>query len=201
VPTRSTVQDAADSRLTGLALAGAQDAYRELLRRYERPVFNLVLQIVGGRADAEDLTQEVFVKAFRALRQFDPARRFSSWLFKIAHNHALDHLRKSRAPAVSIDTDEHAETLVADGPSPADLTERARLADALRGAIGRLRVEYREAVVLRYQEDLSHEDIADVMGVPVGTVKTYLHRARKDLALVMGAAGWRGSNGRSRPGP
>jgi RNA polymerase sigma-70 factor (ECF subfamily) len=192
LPTRQTDPDPADAHLTGRALAGSQAAYRELVRRYQRPVLNLVVQMARGRAEAEDLTQEIFVKAFAALHRYDPSRRFSSWIFKIAHNHTLDHLRKTRPPTVSIDTGVPAAPLRSEAASPADLAERARLADALRAALDRIRPEYRAALMLRYQEDRSHEEIADILGVPEGTVKTHLHRGRKALAQEVAASGWRG---------
>lgn len=146
--------------------------------------------MVRRRPEAEDLTQEVFLKAFKALHRYDRTRRFSSWFFKIAHNHALDYLRKTPQPTLSIDADTSTDALVSGGPSPAELTEQAKLGGALRAAIGGLRVQYREAIALRYQEDLPLEEIADVMGIPEGTVKTYLHRARQELAGEMTRRGW-----------
>jgi len=180
----SSDQDPTDARVVSRALSGSQAAYREIVRRYQRPLLNLIAQIVRDRAEAEDLTQEVFVKAFRALDRYDPARRLSSWLFTIAHNHALDRLRTVHGVTISIDSDEVPDVPSAPVDSPADLAERARLADALADALGR-----------RYQEDLTQQEVAEVMGVPEGTVKTYLHRARKELAREMTARGW-GPGGR-----
>lgn len=183
------VSDLEDALVVERALGGSQDAYRELVRRYQRPVFNLVVRLVGRRADAEDLTQESLVKAFRALPRYDPARRFSSWIFRIAHNHAIDHLRR-RGPAGAIDTGPAPEGLASGAPSPADLAERTNLADAVRVALAGLRAEYRTAVTLRYQEGLSCEEIAHVMDAPEGTIKTYLHRARKALGEQLRGQGW-----------
>lgn len=187
--TRPT-SDPADAHLVGRALAGSQAAYRELVRRYQGPVLNLVARIALGRAEAEDLTQEIFVKAFAALDRYDPTRRFSSWLFKIAHNHTLDRLRQSRPPTVSMDTGTDPIEPRATNASPSALVEQARLAAALESALDGLRVEYREAIVLRYQAELSLEEIGDIMAIPEGTVKTYLHRGRKALATEMAARGW-----------
>jgi RNA polymerase sigma-70 factor (ECF subfamily) len=187
--TRPT-SDPADAHLVGRARAGSQAAYRELVRRYQGPVLNLVARIALGRAEAEDLTQEIFVKAFAALDRYDPTRRFSSWLFKIAHNHTLDRLRQSRPPTVSMDTGTDPVEPRATNASPSALVEQARLAAALESALDGLRVEYREAIVLRYQAELSLEEIGDIMAIPEGTVKTYLHRGRKALAAEMAARGW-----------
>ena len=175
----------------GEALTGSQAAYRELVRRYQGPVLNLVAQMVRDRSEAEDLTQEVFVKAFARLRTYDPTRRFASWVFKIAHNHSIDHLRRVRPDTLSLSEGEHPELPAAAIASPQELVERTALADDLDAAVQRLRVEYREVILLRYHEDLTQDEIADVLGVPEGTVKTYLHRARKELAAAMVAKGWK----------
>jgi len=186
-----------DVELIERALSGFQDAYAELLGRYERPVFTLVLRMVRDRSLAEDLAQEAFVKAFGKLGTFDPGRKFSSWLFKIAHNTTIDHLRRREVQTVSLDEpagDEPDATprSVADvsGHSPFEVAEQADLSRALTRAVGRLRPEYRQVVLLRYQAGLDYSEIADETGFPLGTVKTYIHRARKELSEVLGAAGW-----------
>jgi RNA polymerase sigma-70 factor (ECF subfamily) len=189
--TRTPVSDVPDAAIVGEALAGSQAAYRELVRRYQGPVLNLVAHMVRDRSEAEDLTQEVFVKAFARLGTYDTTRRFASWVFKIAHNHTIDHLRRVRPDTLSLDAGEHAELPAAAIASPQELVERAEMADDLDRAVQRLRVEYREVILLRYQEDLPQDEIADVLGVPEGTVKTYLHRARKELAAAMMAKGWK----------
>ena len=188
----TTAVDPADGELIRQALAGAQQAYREILRRYQQPVFSLIMHMVRERTAAEDLTQEAFAKAFAALRSYDSTRKFSSWLFKIAHNHAVDRLRRTRPDLVSLEGSAEAESWPAEIASPEKTAEREELADAMRAALNRLRIEYREALVLRYQEGLSQQEIADVMGITEGTAKTYLHRGRKALAAEMTARGWGG---------
>lgn len=180
--------------------AGSQDAYAELLGRYERPVFTLVLRMVRDRSLAEDLAQEAFVKAFGKLASFDRARKFSSWLFKIAHNTAIDHLRRRELQTVSLDEPagdgpDAAPRPVEDvaGHTPFQTAEQADLSRALTRAVGELRPEYRQVVVLRYQAGLEYAEIAEETGFPLGTVKTYIHRARKELSEVLGAEGWRPS--------
>ena len=190
--TSTTAADLADGELVRQALAGVQQAYREIVRRYQQPVFSLMMHMVRERTVAEDLTQESFAKAFAALRSYDSARKFSSWLFKIAHNHAIDQLRRTRPDLVSLEASAEAEAWPADIASPEEIAERQELADAMRTALNRLRLEYREALILRYQEGLSQQEIADVMGITEGTAKTYLHRRRKALAAEMTARGWGG---------
>jgi RNA polymerase sigma-70 factor, ECF subfamily len=178
------------------ALAGGQDAYYELVQRYQRPLYALIARMVRDMSLAEDLAQEVFVKAFRSLASYDPSRKFSSWLFKIAHNTAIDQLRRK-----SLDT----EPLEGDGEddagplrtlhaplseTPEALRHRSELQAAIESAIGGLRSEYREVVLLRFQEGLAYEEIVEITGLPLGTVKTFLHRARKQLAQVLGEQGW-----------
>ena len=188
-----------DAELARAAAAGSEDAFREIVGRFERPVFGLVLRMVRDRPTAEDLVQEAFVKAYRGLGGYDPARKLSSWLFKIAHNTAIDHLRRREPKTVPLEAPPGAEDdapgldrVLADesarGPEVA--AARGELAAALEAAVGGLRPEYREVVVLRFAEGLAYEEIADVAGLPLGTVKTYIHRARKELAAALRAGGW-----------
>jgi RNA polymerase sigma-70 factor (ECF subfamily) len=187
-----------DAELANRALRGSQDAYRELLRRFERPVYSLVLRMVQDPATAEDLAQEVFVKAFRRLSTYDPQWKFSSWLFKIAHNATIDYLRKGTPDTVPLEAgagDEEGGGLAAvladeTAADPQAAAERRDLARSLEKAIGRLRPEYRQAVLMFYAHGASYQEICEVTGLPLGTVKTNLHRARKELAEAMTALGW-----------
>lgn len=188
-----------DRELASLAAQGREAAFRELLGRYQRPVFSLIFRMVRDRALAEDLAQETFVRAFNAIASYDPAYRFSNWMFKIANNHTIDHLRRRRLDTVSIDGSPHAGTgdeaartrltLAPTERSPASHVEDKELGSQIERAIGELRPEYRTAVLLRHVEGYAYEEIADVMGIPLGTVKTYLHRARGELkARLAGVA-------------
>lgn len=180
------------------ALEGSQDAYHEIVRRYERPVFSLVVRMVKDAALAEELSQEVFLKAFRSLDGYDPGRKFSSWLFKIAHNTTIDHLRRKRLDTVSLEgsrdgEDSHGlEQTLADeaARTPQQEAERSDLSGALEAAVERLRPEYREVVLLRFQEGEAYQDIAEITGLPLGTVKTYIFRARKELAAHLTEMGY-----------
>ena len=147
-----------------MALAGSQPAFQEIVRRYERPVFNLIVRIVRDQALAEDVAQIAFLKTFRSLGSFDAARRFSSWILRIANNAALDAVRRRRAdPVVPA---EFAEPAVA---PPPDQVEAAELGHAIDAALDTLRPDWRAAVVLRYQEGLSYEEVAEILGIPEGT--------------------------------
>lgn len=190
---------------TDLALraqGGSEEAFRELVRRFERPVYTLVLRMVRDPGTAEELAQDVFVKAYRRLDTYDPLRRIGSWLFKIAHNTTIDHLRRSSPDLVSLSADEEGGGLAAvlrnpAAESPEAAAERRDLARDLDRAINALRPEYRAAVVMRYQEGLSYEEISEAMELPLGTIKTHLHRARKELAETMRERGWAPETGSS----
>jgi len=180
-----------DRKLAAQAAKGRDAAFRELLCRYERPVFSLIFRMVRDRALAEDLAQETFIRAFRAISSYNPRYKFSSWIFKIANNHTIDYLRKRRLDTVSIDGSPHAVTgeeeaqtrLVVEstGEAPDRYVEQRELGSQIEQAIGELRPEYRTVVLLRHIEGHSYEEIADIMDLPLGTVKTYLHRARAEL--------------------
>jgi RNA polymerase sigma-70 factor (ECF subfamily) len=174
------------------ALAGSQSAFEQIVGRYQRPVVSLIARITGDRALAEDLAQETFVKAFRNLAAFDTTRRLSSWLFRIAHNTAIDAMRRSR-PSGSIDATEFAsatgqhEPATPPGPDP---VERQELGRALEAALAELRSDQRAAIVLRYENGLSFDEIGIVLGVPEVTARSHVHRARKELARLLTASGW-----------
>jgi len=174
-----------------LARAGRDVAYRELLHRYERPVFSLVYRMVRDRETAEDLAQETFVKVLNALDSYRPEYRFSSWIFKIANNAAIDHLRRRELDTLSLDGAPDAVTArelqatalqAADrGPSPLADLESRELGSAIEQAVARLRPDYRACILLRHVEGRAYEEIAETLDLPLGTVKTYIHRARLEL--------------------
>jgi RNA polymerase sigma-70 factor (ECF subfamily) len=180
-----------DRELAVLAARGREPAFRELLTRYERPVFSLVYRMVRDRTLAEDLAQESFVRAFNAIGSYKPSYKFSNWILKIANNHTIDHLRKRKLDTVSIHGSPHATTpdevsqtqvvVASEGESPHDYVEHKELGGQIERAIGELREEYRTAIVLRHVEGYAYDEIAEIMDVPLGTVKTYLHRARAEL--------------------
>ena len=184
-----------DAELVGQVLAGSQDAARRLVEHHQQAVFNLVCRMVRDPGVAEELAQDAFAKAFAALRTFDPQYRLISWLLRIAQNTAIDYLRRIRPDTVSLDDDRggrELESVLIDAHaiSPLVHAERADLARAIDAALARLRPEYRRLVVLRYQEDQSYEEISEMLGLPLGTVKSHLHRARHELARLMVDSGW-----------
>jgi RNA polymerase sigma-70 factor (ECF subfamily) len=184
-----------DTEVVALAQKGKEAAYRELLKRYERPVFTLVFRMVRDREMAEDLAQETFVRVLNNIDRYSPEFKFSSWLFKIANNLTIDHLRRRRVDTISIEgapdavTAESAKATsiaIASGDeSPLAELESKELGIAIERAIGRLRPEYRACIMLRHVEDRSYEEIAEIVKLPLGTVKTYIHRARHELRIAL----------------
>jgi len=180
-----------DADVVTLAQQGQEAAFRELVRRYERPVFSLIFRMVRDRETAEDLAQDTFIKVLNHIDKYSPEFKLSSWLFKIANNVAIDHLRRRRLDTVSVDGSPHALTaaeaeatsfdLVSRGESALDELESRELGSAIERAIARLRPEYRSCILLRHVEGRSYEEIAATLDLPLGTVKTYIHRARHEL--------------------
>ncbi|NNG16409.1 MAG: sigma-70 family RNA polymerase sigma factor [Gemmatimonadales bacterium] len=192
---QQNLRDATDQEVVAQARLGREAAYRELVRRYERPIFSLIYRMVRDRELAEDLSQETFVKALKAVRSYRPEYKFSSWIFKIANNAAIDHLRKRELATLSIEGSPHARTpdameataLQIGGrlPGPLDQLEARELGGAIEEAISHLRPEYRSCILLRHVEGRPYEEIAEILGLPLGTVKTYIHRARHELRKAL----------------
>lgn len=184
-----------DADVVRLAQQGRELAFRELVRRYERPVFSLVFRMVRDRETAEDLAQDAFIKVLNHIDKYSPEFKFSSWLFKIANNVAIDHLRKRRLDTISMDGSPHAATaseveattlnLESEQENALEELEAKELGTAIERAIAGLRPEYRACIMLRHVEGRAYEEIAATLDLPLGTVKTYIHRARHELRKAL----------------
>ena len=177
-----------DEALVAAVLSGDDDLFGLLVRRYQTRVHAHVARMMGHREDALDLTQEIFLKVYQALSRFNPEYKFSTWLFRIAGNAAIDHLRKKRPKTVPLEVpDPEGAGRVSSGEySSADLDPYGMLRNLERGqaiseAIADLPVEFRELIALRHFAGLSYEEIAEVKRMPLGTVKNKLFRARAVL--------------------
>ena len=189
------LRSASDQDVVALAREGREAAYQELIRRYERPVFALVYRMVRDRETAEDLAQETFIKVLNAIGTYRPEFKFSSWVFKIANNTAIDHLRRKELDTLSLEGSPHATTpegveatalQVGSGDeSPLETVEAIELGGEIERAIAQLRPEYRSCILLRHVEGRAYEEIAEMLDLPLGTVKTYIHRARHELRLAL----------------
>jgi RNA polymerase sigma-70 factor (ECF subfamily) len=187
-----------DTIILRRVLAGDEDSFGVLVRRYEAKLRVYVVQIVGIEEEARDLVQETFVRVWNNLASYDPRFRFSTWLFRIARNLAIDHLRRRRAvvPLESRQNDE-GEVIPFD---PADVRrgplgdlENSELAGAMAREISGLPPAYRELIVLRHFVGLAYNEIAELKGMPLGTVKNKLFRAHSVLREALG--GYLGSIG------
>jgi RNA polymerase sigma-70 factor (ECF subfamily) len=169
-------------------LAGEEELFEVLVRRYQARILSHVARMVGNRDDALDLSQEIFVKVFQALSRYNPEFKFSTWLFRIAGNAAIDHLRKRRLRTVPLEAPEPSgqgrvssfEYRSADLDPYSDLRNSER-GQAIARAIARLPPEFRELITLRHFTGLSYEEIAEIKQMPLGTVKNKLFRARTVL--------------------
>jgi len=184
-----------ETELVRRCLAGEERAQRELISRFERQVFSLANRMLRQREDAEDVTQETFVRMFRALDRYDANRSFSAWLFTIAARLSIDVIRRRKVrpvPLVRLDTDSQEESIidVADtAPGPEIVAQHGREEARVQALIDTLPPHYRIVVVMRHQQDLSYEEIAEALHLPLGTVKARIHRARALLAERVGGTG------------
>ena len=176
----------ADRDLVTRAMAGREDGFEELVRRYQRPIATYVYRLVGDYESALDLTQEVFIKVYNSLRRYRSEFKFSTWIYKIAHNSAVDHLRRYSTRATSaltgeFDGEQYELPLESRRLSPEQESERAERRAEIEQVVRSLPLAYRELVLLRHAHDMSYEEISEVMGLPLGTVKNRLFRAREAM--------------------
>jgi RNA polymerase sigma-70 factor, ECF subfamily len=166
-----------DADVAALAKEGREEAFRELVRRYERPVFSLIFRMVRDRETAEDLSQETFIKVLNHIDRYRPEFKLSSWLFKIANNVTIDFLRKRQLDTVSMDGSPHAASSSEIEATSFDVSghqetaleemESRELGSAIERAIARLRPEYRSCILLRHVEGRSYEEIASILDLPL----------------------------------
>ena len=174
------------------AKKGKQAAYAELMDRYRDSIYFTMLKMVKNTDDADDLTIEAFGKAFNRLEQYSPSFAFSTWLFKIASNNSIDFIRKKRIQVTSMDsglTNSEGDTMQIDarssGLNPEETIIQGQRIDHMRLLVSKLKPKYRELVEKRYFEEMSYEEIAEEMNLPLGTVKAQLFRARDFLASMI----------------
>jgi RNA polymerase sigma-70 factor, ECF subfamily len=177
------------------ARKGRESAFRELIRRYERPVFSVIYRMVRDRELSEDLAQDTFIKVLNALDRYDPKYKFSSWIFKIAHNttagpppeegagNALPGRLAARPARRSRRRPRRSRPRTP--PRTRELHQSQEIGSEIEAAIGELRPEYREAILLWHVEGRPYDEIAEIMDLPLGTVKTYIHRGRNELREML----------------
>ncbi len=178
-----------DLELVRRCLTGENSAWEELIKGYSRKVYNLCYRFTGRTQEAEDLTQEIFVKVFQTLGSYDALQgTFSTWLNRVARNHLVDHYRRTKKDRATSSLEDELATLEAK-PSPEgrpmSRVESRERQELLQRGLNRLSPDLREAVILRDLRDLDYQEIARVLGVPEGTVKSRINRGRLELARVL----------------
>jgi RNA polymerase sigma-70 factor (ECF subfamily) len=180
-----------DFHLVQSAKEGNQKAYADLMQRYKDSIHFMALKMVNNRDDAMDLTIETFSKAFENLEKYKPDFAFSTWLFRIATNNCIDFIRKRKINATSIDSmiddegDDRPLQIRSDSLNPEEIAIKKQQNEQLKEIVERLPTRYRTLIMLRYFEELSYEEIAQQLDLPLGTVKAQLFRARDLLSNVM----------------
>src|ERR687889_878708 len=184
-----------DGDLVVRAIAGREDGLGGPARRYQRPIVAYVYRMVGDYDSALDLAQEVFIKVYNSLGRYRPEFKFSTWIYRIAHNAAIDHLRRlgsTRTEEMEIEGHEGTtfeKPLASKALTPEQETERGERRAEIEEVVAQLSPAYRELIVLRHSHDLSYDEIAEVTSLPLGTVKNRIFRAREAMRELLVARG------------
>ena len=185
-----------DADLISSAIDGPEESFEELVRRYQRPIVGYVFRMLGDYDSALDVTQEVFIKVYNSLHRYSSEYKFSTWLYRIAHNATIDHIRRNSANTQSIETESADGTyqlqIESRDPSPELVRERKEWKAEIEAVVKRLPTAYRELIVLRHSHDLSYDEIAEVTELPLGTVKNRLFRAREMMREIFIDRGFTG---------
>jgi RNA polymerase sigma-70 factor (ECF subfamily) len=194
--TIDTIRELTDGELIIDSLRGREAPFEELVRRYQRPIIAYVFRMLGDQEAALDVTQEVFIKVYNSLARYSSEYKFSTWLYRIAHNAAIDHMRRNSLALQSIETENADGTyqiqIESRGPSPEQDRERSEWRAEIGEVVKRLPAAYRELIVLRHTHELSYDEIAEVTGLPLGTVKNRLFRAREMMREIFIERGFSG---------
>lgn len=185
-----------DGELIAGALGGRIDGFEELVRRYQRPIIGYVFRMLGDYEAALDVSQEVFIKVYNSLSKYSSEYKFSTWLYRIAHNAAVDHMRRNSVVPQSLEA-ENADgsyqiQLESRASSPEQDRERSEWRSEIDAVVQCLPTVYRDLILLRHSRDLSYDEIAEVTGLPLGTVKNRLFRAREMMRTLFIERGFTG---------
>lgn len=164
------------------ACAGDEDAFARIVNLYRHSVIRYCVRMIG--ANAEDVAQEVFIKLYLALDRFDSSKPLAPFLFRIAHNHCVDILKKKdikTTPIISDPTDEHELQIKDERPDPEELIQKAELQNAVKNAMAAIPALYRSPLIMWHVEGISYEEISEILESPIGTIKAQIHRGRKML--------------------
>ena len=190
------LRDLTDGELIAKAISGREDTFEELVRRYQRPITTYVYRMLGNYDAALDVTQEVFIKVYNSMSRYSSDYRFSTWLYKISHNAAIDYLRRHSRYEQSLETESadgaYQLQFESKSPSPERVREQSEWREEIATVVKRLPTGYRELILLRHTRDLSYDEIAEITGLPLGTVKNRLFRAREMMREMFFERGFTG---------
>lgn len=195
-PKSESLSYAQDIKLVEAIVSGNEDGFEELVRRYHRPLVIYIYKMLGDYETALDITQEVFLKVHNSISQYSSAYKFSTWLYRIAHNAAVDYIRCNQNKEKSFDREESKIRSIqptVNNPSPETESEIKELLSEIQTVIKHLPASYRELIILRHGKDLSYEEIVEITGLPLGTVKNRLFRAREMLREMLARRGFQRS--------
>lgn len=185
-----------DGELIEKAIGGREDGFEELVRRYQRPITAYVYRMLNNYDASLDVTQEVFIKVYNSLERYSSDYKFSTWLYRIAHNAAIDFMRKNSVSQQSIEA-ENADgsyqlQIESPNPTPEQERERSEWRKEIEAVVKCLPTVYRELILLRHAQDLSYDEIAEITNLPLGTVKNRLFRAREMMRELFNDRGFKG---------
>jgi RNA polymerase sigma-70 factor (ECF subfamily) len=190
------LHESADGELVNFSLTGREDGFEELVRRYQRPITAYVYRMINNYDAALDVTQEIFIKVYNSLARYKSEYKFSTWIYKIAHNAAIDYLRRNKGGDQSleleIDEEIYERPVESRSLSPEKEREQSEWRDEIQSIVQKLPAVYRELILLRHAQDLSYDEIAEITNLPLGTVKNRLFRAReimREMLVTRGITG------------
>lgn len=184
----NSIQSLTDVELIAKAISGREDGFEELVRRYQRPITNYVFRMLNDYDASLDVTQEVFIKVYNSLSRYSSEYKFSTWLYRIAHNAAIDYIRRKSPNEQSIETENkdgaYQLQIESPNPTPEQERERSEWRTEIEAVVKCLPAVYRELILLRHAQDLSYDEIAEITALPLGTVKNRLFRAREMMREI-----------------
>jgi RNA polymerase sigma-70 factor (ECF subfamily) len=185
-----------DGELIQTAIRGREDGFEELVRRYQRPITGYIYRMLNNYDASLDVTQEVFIKVYNSLERYSSEYKFSTWLYRIAHNAAIDYMRRNSVNQQSLEAENADGTyqlqIESTQPNPEQERERSEWRKEIETVVKCLPHVYRELILLRHAQDLSYDEIAEITNLPLGTVKNRLFRAREMMREIFVERGFKG---------
>ena len=194
--TLDKIREFSDAELIVKAISGREEGFEELVRRYQRPIVGYIYRMLGDYDASLDVSQEVFIKVYKSLDKYSSEYKFSTWLYRIAHNATIDHIRRNSQNLQSLETESedgaYQMQLESSAPTPEQNQERREWKSEIESVVKCLPSTYRELILLRHTQELSYDEIAEVTNLPLGTVKNRLFRAREMMREIFIERGFNG---------